>query len=136
MLSVLLVRQGRQESKAAGDGVLALRQLRSAVASGPAAAEVRATVVAPMTRRAPGAEAIRPVQGACMIDSAEIGRFEFVKLASLRTVQLMRGCTPRVAAGWKRTTTAQREVADGKVIRAPRPYRLAVERTRAGPDVE
>jgi DNA-directed RNA polymerase subunit K/omega len=50
----------------------------------------------------------------------EMGRFEFVKLAALRTAQLMRGCTPRVAVGFKVTTTAQREVADGKVLGLPR----------------
>lgn len=54
-----------------------------------------------------------------MFDPAEIGKFEFVRLATLRTAQLMRGCTPRVAAGLKRTTTAQREVAGGKVVRGP-----------------
>ena len=50
----------------------------------------------------------------------ELGRFEFVRLASLRTVQLMRGCTPRVVGGLKLTTTAQREVAGGKVAGLPR----------------
>ena len=43
--------------------------------------------------------------------SPDLGKFEFVKLAALRTAQLMRGCTPRVAAVGKPTTTAQREVA-------------------------
>lgn len=52
--------------------------------------------------------------------SPDVGKFEFVKLASLRTAQLMRGCTPRVAIGGKPTTTAQREVADGKVSSGPR----------------
>ena len=49
-----------------------------------------------------------------------VGKFEFVKLAALRTAQLMRGCTPRVPAGGKPTTTAQREVAGGKVCGVPR----------------
>jgi DNA-directed RNA polymerase subunit K/omega len=49
----------------------------------------------------------------------EIGKFEFVKLAALRAAQLMRGCTPRVPAGFKRTTTAQREVASGMVRGCP-----------------
>lgn len=50
-----------------------------------------------------------------------IGRFEFARLAALRAAQLMRGCTPRVAVGHKMTTTALREVADGKVCGEPRP---------------
>ena len=54
-----------------------------------------------------------------MFDPVEMGKFEFVRLATLRTAQLMRGCTPRVAAALKRTTTAQREVAGGMVVRAP-----------------
>jgi DNA-directed RNA polymerase subunit K/omega len=45
----------------------------------------------------------------------EIGRFEFATVASLRTMQLMRGCTPRVGHSGKLTTTAQREVAEGRV---------------------
>ena len=52
--------------------------------------------------------------------SPEIGKFEFVKIAALRTAQLMRGCSPRVAGGSKMTTTAQREVAGGKVSASPR----------------
>jgi DNA-directed RNA polymerase subunit K/omega len=44
-----------------------------------------------------------------------MGKFQFVVLASLRTVQLTRGCTPRVAGIHKRTTMAQLEVAQGKV---------------------
>jgi DNA-directed RNA polymerase subunit K/omega len=50
----------------------------------------------------------------------DVGKFEFVRVAALRTAQLMRGCTPRVAAGGKPTTTAQREIACGKVASAPR----------------
>ena len=49
-----------------------------------------------------------------------IGRFELVRLASLRAAQLMRGCTPRVAAGLKLTTTARHEVAGGRVSIVPR----------------
>jgi RNA polymerase Rpb6 len=52
--------------------------------------------------------------------SGDIGRFEFVTLAALRTVQLQRGCSPRVLASHKLTTTAQHEVADGKVCGLPR----------------
>ena len=49
-----------------------------------------------------------------------VGKFEFVRVAALRTAQLMRGCTPRVAGGGKPTTTAQREVACGKVASVAR----------------
>ena len=52
--------------------------------------------------------------------SSPIGRFELVTLASLRTTQLMRGSTPRVAGCSKLTTTAQREIAFGKVTGLPR----------------
>jgi DNA-directed RNA polymerase subunit K/omega len=52
--------------------------------------------------------------------SPESGGFEFVKVSALRAAQLMRGCTPRVLASHKATTTAQREVAAGKVFAAPR----------------
>lgn len=52
--------------------------------------------------------------------SVEIGAFEFSKLSALRTAQLMRGCSPRVPAGHKMTSTAQREVAAGKVCGSPR----------------
>lgn len=50
----------------------------------------------------------------------DLGRFEFVRLASLRTAQLMRGCTARVPAAHKPTTTAQREVTGRKVLGLPR----------------
>jgi DNA-directed RNA polymerase omega subunit len=51
----------------------------------------------------------------------DVGKFEFVKLSALRAAQLMRGCTPRVPAGGKPTTTALREIAAGKVCGEPRP---------------
>jgi hypothetical protein len=60
--------------------------------------------------------------------SSDIGQFEFVRLAALRTAQLMRGCTPRVTASHKMTTTAQREIAGKKVCglpRLPAPGKLA-----------
>jgi hypothetical protein len=50
----------------------------------------------------------------------DTSRFEFVRLASLRTAQLMRGCTARVPAARKLTTTAQREVSGGMVCGLPR----------------
>lgn len=52
--------------------------------------------------------------------SGELGKFELVTLASLRTAQLRRGCIPRVRAGHKITTTALREIGEGKVCGLPR----------------
>lgn len=52
-----------------------------------------------------------------MFDPTLMGKFEFVRLSSLRAAQLMRGCTARVPERYKRTTTAQREIAAGKVGR-------------------
>jgi DNA-directed RNA polymerase subunit K/omega len=49
-----------------------------------------------------------------------MGRFEFVRLSTLRAAQLIGGCTPRIAASPKPTTTAQREVMQGKVRGVPR----------------
>ena len=49
---------------------------------------------------------------------AETNVFEFVILSSLRAAQLMRGCTPRVGPAGKPVTIAQREVAEGKVLRS------------------
>ena len=48
---------------------------------------------------------------------SEYSAFEFVVLSGLRAAQLMRGCTARVDGGHKRITTAQLEVATGKVGR-------------------
>jgi DNA-directed RNA polymerase subunit K/omega len=45
--------------------------------------------------------------------------FEFVIVSKLRAAQLMRGCTPRVEASHKAVVTAQREVAQGLVLRGP-----------------
>jgi DNA-directed RNA polymerase subunit K/omega len=45
--------------------------------------------------------------------------FEFARVASLRAAQLMLGCTARVERSSKHTVTAQREVAEGKVVRIP-----------------
>jgi DNA-directed RNA polymerase subunit K/omega len=47
----------------------------------------------------------------------DLGVFEFVVLAGLRAAQLTRGCTPRVEGSHKIVTTAQMEVASGKVAR-------------------
>ena len=43
--------------------------------------------------------------------------FEFVTLARLRAAQLVRGCLPLVEGGHKIATTAQIEVATGKIAR-------------------
>lgn len=48
-----------------------------------------------------------------------VGAFEFAVVAGLRAAQLMRGCTPRVDSTHKVIMTAQIEVAEGKVGRAP-----------------
>ncbi len=45
-----------------------------------------------------------------------IGAFEFVVLSALRAAQLMRGCIPKVERAHKLTTTAQWEVASGKIV--------------------
>ena len=45
-----------------------------------------------------------------------IGAFEFVVLSALRAAQLMRGCIPKVQGAHKLTTTAQWEVASGKIV--------------------
>ena len=55
-----------------------------------------------------------------MIVPIEMGKFEFVRLSSLRAAQLMRGCVARVPAHHKRTTTAQHEIAAGQVAGLPR----------------
>ena len=45
-----------------------------------------------------------------------MGAFQFVALATLRAVQLTRGCVPRVDGDHKKTVIAQQEVAQGKVL--------------------
>jgi DNA-directed RNA polymerase subunit K/omega len=62
-----------------------------------------------------------------------MGRFEFVRLSSLRAAQLIGGCTPRVAASCKPTTTARREVTQGKVCRASQTDAQADARVEAVP---
>ena len=47
-----------------------------------------------------------------------IGAFQFVVLASLRAVQLTRGCLPRIDGAHKNTVIAQLEVSQGKVVEA------------------
>lgn len=52
--------------------------------------------------------------------------FHFAVVSALRVAQLMRGCTPRVDGVHKAITTAQLEVAAGKVaaveIETPAPH--------------
>jgi DNA-directed RNA polymerase subunit K/omega len=50
---------------------------------------------------------------------AGISAFEFAVLSGLRAAQLNRGCTPRVERSAKMAITAQQEVAERKVVRAP-----------------
>ena len=45
----------------------------------------------------------------------DMGAFEFVVVAALRTAQLKRGCLPRVDGDHTHAVLAQREVAEGKV---------------------
>jgi len=47
--------------------------------------------------------------------NAESNGFEFVRVASLRAAQLMRGCSPRVTPSHRSILTAQLEVIAGKV---------------------
>ena len=42
--------------------------------------------------------------------------FEFVRIAALRTAQLVKGCTSRVPASHRPVLTAQLEVAAGKIM--------------------
>jgi len=64
---------------------------------------------------------------------AMLNAFEFAVLSGLRAVQLQRGCTPRVQGSEKVTTTAQMEVAEGKVVRAPAPLPGGVEEPLLNP---
>ena len=49
----------------------------------------------------------------------QLNRFVFAVLAGRRASQLSRGCLPRVSGSEKVAVTAQMEVAEGKVVRAP-----------------
>jgi DNA-directed RNA polymerase subunit K/omega len=78
-----------------------------------------ATQVRPRSRRAQGSERCQGAgQEVHVVERPEgSNRFEFVVVSALRTAQLVRGCTPRVPEALKRTTTAQLEVAAGKVAK-------------------
>ena len=54
-----------------------------------------------------------------VVRPAGTSALEFAVVSGLRAAQLMRGSTPRVAAGHKIITTAQLEVAAGKIVRLP-----------------
>ncbi len=45
-----------------------------------------------------------------------LGAFEFVVLSTLRSAQLIRGCTPKIESMHKAIVTAQMEVSEGKVM--------------------
>jgi DNA-directed RNA polymerase subunit K/omega len=47
----------------------------------------------------------------------DINAFEFAVMASLRAVQLMRGCTPRVEGATKVAVIAQMEIAERRIVR-------------------
>jgi DNA-directed RNA polymerase subunit K/omega len=53
--------------------------------------------------------------------SSEVNAFEFIRVASLRAAQLMRGCTPLVGQSHRSVLTAQLEVAAGKIRASERP---------------
>jgi DNA-directed RNA polymerase subunit K/omega len=53
--------------------------------------------------------------------------FEFVVVSGLRAAQLMRGCLPKVEREHKVISTAQLEVATGKIARIPLTPELVVE---------
>jgi len=58
---------------------------------------------------------------------AGFNAFEFAVVAGLRAAQLTRGCTPRVNGLHKIAVTAQMEVAERKVLRAPNVNSAAAE---------
>jgi DNA-directed RNA polymerase subunit K/omega len=54
----------------------------------------------------------------------ETNAFEFVRVATLRAAQLMRGCSPRVVPSHRSILTAQLEVVSGLVRADARPNRV------------
>lgn len=60
-------------------------------------------------------------------------RFEFVRVATLRAAQLMRGCTARVPPNAKAVITARWEVTAGQVLPLPReePAAAVTDKTRS-----
>jgi len=119
-LSVLQLFGGRR----AGEGVvvrlLALHAVWRAVAS---RSHQRQPPLSGLNRRA------HADCGTLMMVTGPMGQFEFARVSSLRAAQLMRGCVARVPERHKRTTTAQHEVAGGKINVLPRePVRIVAKR--------
>jgi DNA-directed RNA polymerase subunit K/omega len=68
--------------------------------------------------------------------ASDTNAFEFVRVATLRAAQLMRGCQPRVPASHRSILTAQLEIVAGKVhadVRANGPGRPVLTRDKLEP---
>jgi hypothetical protein len=65
--------------------------------------------------------AVESSSAAAMQRPPSIGAFQFVILASLRAIQLTRGCSPRIDGAHKNTVIAQLEVSQGKVVQSAVP---------------
>lgn len=63
----------------------------------------------------------------------DVNPFEFIVVSVLRTKQLLRGCTPRVAGSHKATVTAQMEVSAGMVTGTFGALAVASDPLRATP---
>jgi len=93
------------------------------------------------SRGVPNAHSLLPSdRGAFVIQRpVGVGGFEFAVIASLRTLQLRRGCTPRVEGNHGVAVTAQLEVAGGRVSRlsVPQPSdSAAIDDTPLAPGVD
>jgi hypothetical protein len=62
-----------------------------------------------------------------------VGAFEFVVLARLRALQLLRGCLPRVELGHSIAMTALLELANGSIERMPAVAAIVVEPSDSKP---
>jgi len=63
-------------------------------------------------------DARQPQAGAAMVvRPATYNSYEFVVVAALRAKQLLSGCVPLVPGDHSAATTAQMEVAEGRVVR-------------------
>ena len=64
-------------------------------------------------------DARQPQAGAAMVvRPAAFNSYEFVVIAALRAKQLLSGCVPLVPGDHSAATTAQMEVAEGRVVRS------------------
>ncbi len=84
------------------------------------------------TSREPGStsQLVNPVPGkqVVVVNRPEgTNPFEFIVVSSQRVAQLVKGCTPRVEVTGKHITTAQMEVAAGKVARMVEPPPIPAE---------